>query len=403
MEVTYTLTKDDLWAFQRFHARYGTKSATLNRVGNGVFVVLWALQLVLVVHIIRVWHHALFLGLGGWSLLDHSEQMLIIGFLASTLFLIYLFWGQWLVAARLGPSAAQLSAAKHMRIGPDGVEVVSAQEQVQRAWSDIPYVRSDQDYIYLYTTSAYALVVPRRAFATPEQSQAFETQARAFQSNPYLSLTGRAGTTDEAAVWPPPPSFSKTQGQPSTYAPELEDVPGALHLQYVTTKADIVRFQLFLLPRRPLVMLGPFITYLFVASIWTLALFPLVAAVLWTTTLAMLGAFLTQAWMTYKMLKQYFVRFPDGRPCHTVAGPDLLCDADPDRRTILRWPEVSTVQVRLGDVYVLPKEIGGVVIPRSAFADKAAAEAFMQSLRAFWQQGKDAPPVQAPAPDAVRP
>ncbi len=398
MEVTYTLTKNDLTAFRRFHTRYVAKGGALNRLGNGFLVVLWAVLLVFIVQIAGRWYSVLLQGPRGWGFLFQTNQFLFVGFLVFSLFLAYVFWGQWRIAARLGPSAAQLSAAKHMRIGPDGVQVVTVQEQMQRAWSDIPHVRSDRDYIYLYTTSTYALVVPRRAFATPEHSQAFEAQARAFRADPYLSTAQKTEVAGDAAVWPPPPSFSKAQERPAAYAPELEDVLGALHLHYMTTKADIVRSQLFLLPRHPLILVTAFIPYAFAAFVWTLAHFPPAAAVFWTIIIAAFGALLTQAWLTYKMLNQYFARFPKGRPCHTVARSDLLCDADPDRRTILRWPEVSTVQMRLGDIYVLPKGIGGVVISRSAFANKAAAEAWTQQLRQFWQQGKDAPSVPPPAP-----
>lgn len=403
MEVTYTLTKDDLIAFRRFHARYGTKGRAFNRIGSGFLVALWAVLLVFIVQLVGRWHSALLQGPRGWGIMLQANPYLFTGFLIFSLFLAFLFWGQWLIVARLGPSAVQLSVSKHMQIGPDGVQVVTKQQQVLCAWSDIPHVRSDRDYVYLYTTNITGLVVLRRAFATPEQSEAFEAQARAFQSDPYLRIAQGADTPSDTAVWPPPPSFIKSQERPPAYAPELEDVSGALHFHYTLTRADVARSQLVLLPRRPLIMLGPFVTYSFVACVWTLTQFPPVAAALWTVVVAGFGALLTQAWLTYKMLNRYFARSPQGILCHTVARADLLRAAGTNSRTIYRWPDVAAIQMRFGGIYILTKEIGGVGIPRSAFADKAAAEAFVQSLRLFWQQGKDALPVQAPAPDAVRP
>jgi len=398
MEVTYTLTKDDLRAFRRFHVRHVAKGGALNRFGNGFLVVLWATLLVMIVQLASRWYSVLLQGPKGWGIMLQANQYLFTGFLVFSLFLAYLFWGQWLIIARLGPSAAQISAAKHMRIGPEGVQLVTKQQQVLCAWSDIPYVRSDQDYIYLYTTSTHALVVPRRAFATPEQSEAFEMQARAFRADPRLSLPQSADTAGDAKVWPPPPSFSKAQEHPPAYTPELEDVPGALHFHYAITRADMLRAQLVLVSRRPVVMLGPFITYSFVACVWTLTQFPPAAAALWTIVVGAVGALLTQAWLTYKMLNQYSARFPQGILCHTVARPDLLCAAGPNSRTIYRWPDVAAIRMRFGGVYILTKEIGGMVIPRMAFPDQAAAEASVQSLRAFWQQGKDAPLVQSITP-----
>lgn len=389
MEVTYTLTKDDLWAFRRFHARHRAKWRVWTQFSTGLIVVLWVVQLLVIVRIAYVWRFMLSLGPKGWVFLVQSHQQLFLNFLIIGLFLAYLFWGQRFLAARQGANAAQLSQAKHLRIGPGGVEVASEQEHVQRAWSDIPDIGSDRDCVYLYLTSTTALVVPRRAFRSVEQSQAFEAQARAFRADPYLSNTQGAASEGSAAVWPPRPRVSTTEARPPVPAPELEDVPGAVRVSYVTTKADLLRAQRIFLLHQPLALLGIFVPWFFAAGLWTLLHLPPAPAVLWAVVVAALVTGLTMTVAIHKGVAKHFARFPEGRPCQTIARPDLLCDVTPEGRKIYYWPDVSAIQTRDGDVYVLTKGAGGMMVPRSAFPDRAAADAWASSLRGFWQQARD--------------
>ncbi len=393
MEVTYTLTPDDLSAFRRFHARHGTKWGTLNLFISGLLAVLWLVQLLLIVRIAYGLRYLLAFGPHVWGFVLHHHQHLLLNFLIFSLFLVYLLFGPRFLAMRQAPSAAVLSQPKQMRIGPEGVQVVTAQEQVRRAWSDIPDIDSDRDCVFLYLTPTTALIVPRRAFATPQQSQAFEAQARAFRADPYPATAQKTDTAVNNAVWPPRPSMSTTSEPMPAPAPELEDVPGALHVSYVTTRADLMRSQVVFLPRQPLALLSIFVPYVLAAGIWTVMHLPPAAAIVWAVVVAAVGTVLTVAWATQKTLTQRFARFAEGRPCETIARPDLLCDVTPEGRKIYHWPDVSAMRLQFGDVYVLTKGAGGMVIPRSAFPDKAAAEAWTQQLREFWRQGKDAPPA----------
>jgi hypothetical protein len=398
MEVTYTLTPDDLWAFQRFHAQRRAKWRGLTQFSNILLVGTWIVQLLLIVRIAYGLRYLLAFGPHVWGFVLHHHQHLLLNFLIFSLFLVYLLFGPRFLAMRQAPSAAVLSQPKQMRIGPEGVQVVTAQEQVRRAWSDIPDIGSDRDCVFLYLTPTTALIVPRRAFATPQQSQVFEAQARAFRADPYPAAAQKTDTAVNDAVWPPRPSMSTTSEPLPAPAPELEDVPGALRVSYVTTRADLMRSQVVFLPRQPLALLSIFIPYIFAAGIWTMMHLPPAAAIVWAVVVAAVGTVLTVAWATQKTLTQRFARFAEGRPCETIARPDLLCDVTPEGRKIYHWPDVAAIQMRFGDVYVLTKGAGGMVIPRSAFPDKAAAEAWTQQLREFWRQGKDAPLAQPSAP-----
>lgn len=398
MEVTYTLTPADFAAFRRFHARHGAKWRPVNQFLGVVLMMLWAVQLLICAHILSVWRSLLPLGLRAWGFLPPSAQQMLLGFVLFTLFIAYRFWGQKLLLARQGHSAAVLSQPKHLRISPEGVEVATVQEQVQRPWNEIPHVRSDLDYLYLYVTSATALVVPRRAFPTLEQSQAFEAQARAFKADPFLSTSQAANTDAESAVWPPPPVFSTSQEPPVPLTPELEDVPDTVHVSYVTNQADLIRAQWFFALCRPQALLGTFLPYVLLAGLWTFAHLPPLAAVAWAIIVAAIGTLLTLLWIIQKAAKRRFVQYAGGKPSQTIARPDLLCDISPEVKLTYYWPEIAAIHTQGRAVYVQAKSRGGVFIPRSAFADSRAAGVFARQLREWWQAGKDTQPSPAALP-----
>lgn len=404
MEITYTLTKDDLSAFRRFHAQHRAKWRGVTRFTSGLLVVLWVVQLLIITRIAREESFLLALGPRAWGFVFQMHRHFLVGFLLYTLYLAYSLWGQKFLAARQGMDAASLRETKHVRISPEGVEAASAREHVKRAWSDIPDVGSDRDYVYLYTTGVTAIVVPRRAFPSSQQSQAFEAQARAFKADPFLSTAQAADEADSAAVWPPRPTFSAPEERPAPLAPELQDVPGAVRLHYVTTKADLLRAQRVFLPRQRQALLSIFLPYGLASALWTFRRLPPAEAVVLSLLIATIGTALTLAWATHKTLTQRFARFPQGRPCETIARPDLLCDTTPDGRKIYLWPDVSAIQMQGGDVYVLTRGAGGAVIPRTAFPNRGEAEAYTRQLRGFWQAGKDAqaapsaPSISMPSP-----
>ncbi len=331
MEVIYILTKDDILGFQRFHMGRKGKPRWLASAGNVVFVILWVLQLWLVVRLVIQWRFVLTLGPRVWWVFVEMHQHILVSFLILSLYLTYLLWGQKLLRSRQAPDTRVLSLPKRMQIGPRGVEVVTERERVQRPWSAIRDIDSDNERLYLYTTPTTALIVPKRAFDSEETAQAFEAQARACRLDPYGNVSLIANPTD-SAVWPPPPQ-PKAFAEP---APKPDDAPGSLQVQYVTRKADLWRSQLYFLSRRPSALLSIFIPYMFAAGIWSFGRLPLLAALFWTIVGAVVAMLLTLAWTIQKAITQRFARFAEGRPCRTIISPEMLCDVTPEGQTMHR-------------------------------------------------------------------
>jgi hypothetical protein len=244
------------------------------------------------------------------------------------------------------------------------------------------------------------LIVPKRAFSSMEAAQVFEAQARAFRADPFANGS-RETSAAKTAVWPPPPR-PKAYDEPALApTPEPDDLPGSLQIQYVTQKADLRRAQTYFLLRRPSALLSIFVPYSLAASIWTFIRLPPATALLWAILAAAAATLLTLAWTTHKALTRRFARFSSGRSCRTIIRPDMLCDVTPEGRTIYRWPEVQAVRRRFGDIYILSKGNRGAVIPRTAFADRKAAQEFAETVERFRRESQATEAPQVRAPDAI--
>lgn len=400
MEVTYTLTKDDMWAFWRFHARQGATRRILASLSFGVLLGLWILEVMVIVHQASVWRSVLSLGPKGWHFAFQIHEPLLLSFLLFTSYFTFKVWGIPALGLRHSTDASLFSQPMHLRIGTEGVDVVTKQEHMQRLWSEVINTGSDPHGIYIYLSKTTALVVPRRAFATLQQSHIFETEARMLGADPSVSNLQATDIAGSNAVWPPHPAVSFAHERPTALPLLAADMPGAVVLAYALTKADLMRSQWFLLPRRPLTWLGAFLPQFLLLGAGAVLIMPVVAGLLCSAGAALLFTLLSLVQSTQAAGAQHSAQFSQAHSCQAVAGPELFYATSPYGLSIYYWPDIVAVQMHRSDVYVLTKSDKALFIPRSAFADRAAAEAFMQSLRAFWQQGKNAPSVQAPAPAA---
>jgi len=78
---------------------------------------------------------------------------------------------------RDGPRPAELG--HHVfEMSPDGLADRSEHGEMRIRWSGIGRVREDASYVYLYTQPDAALVVPKRAFAHPDDAVGFVAEAR---------------------------------------------------------------------------------------------------------------------------------------------------------------------------------------------------------------------------------
>jgi YcxB-like protein len=58
-------------------------------------------------------------------------------------------------------------------LGEDGLIESTAVNESRTAWAGVDRVEQSPDYIFIYTSSATAYVVPKRAFSDPQEAEAF--------------------------------------------------------------------------------------------------------------------------------------------------------------------------------------------------------------------------------------
>lgn len=72
--------------------------------------------------------------------------------------------------------------AHTIAIGPEGVSERTAVGESRIAWSGIERIEDDDEYLFLYIGPLVAHVIPKRAFKTAEDANAFLHQAQSYRS-----------------------------------------------------------------------------------------------------------------------------------------------------------------------------------------------------------------------------
>lgn len=171
MEVEYELTPDDLYAFQ-WRAAFNSRIA--RRTAHQGYVA-WFLVLLLIAILPAI-------GSDGFVFSRISFLFLFVSFAFVVLFGKLL--EKWLMGRAIRrllrdekPGRGQLGRHKVV-LQPDGVVEITSVNQTRTSWSGIDRVEQDGNYIYLYTAPIAAHVIPRRAFPSPADAEAFYQQAR---------------------------------------------------------------------------------------------------------------------------------------------------------------------------------------------------------------------------------
>lgn len=185
MEVTYQLEREDYWQYSKFVV---SRVPALKRQSVLRFFVtpgILSLDLWLF-HVGGYWV---------WTLIF---TVALFG-----LWAVFLLWSQQRglkvqLEARIG------SIGLHtMQLAPDGFREQNAVMECFVKWSKVTEIAESPQVLVFFLGPRFAFIVPKRAFPSPEQAQAFLQTARAYRDGlasgtaPVLPPTGQ--------VWPPPP------------------------------------------------------------------------------------------------------------------------------------------------------------------------------------------------------
>jgi len=189
LEVTYELMPEDVWHYQLYYRR---NKAVLRPV-----LVYLLLSLSVIV------------GLGGcfvawlaWSHFGRIEWNIILPLAVMAL-------GAFLV---LPPTKArtlkmhrqkQGGFAQHTyRISPQWFSQTTPVSESKNAWTLLCSLEEDSDYLYYFQTRTIAFIIPKRAFTSHCEAQAFLNVSRRYWD---AAKMGTPVVAEETAVWPPAP------------------------------------------------------------------------------------------------------------------------------------------------------------------------------------------------------
>jgi len=174
MTVEYEITKDDLSAFHLYHHRH---SPTARR------------------QYLRSWFLPAFVWLlvcsGIWYLADRERGTPLRTFLdllplfsGVPLQLLYFPWAyrrklRKIIEGMVSEGQNRGVFSRHrVTISPEGVTESCEHGQTSTAWRAIERVASAGEHAYIYTNAVAAIIVPRRAFASPTEFDEFVRTAR---------------------------------------------------------------------------------------------------------------------------------------------------------------------------------------------------------------------------------
>ena len=189
MEVTYELTPEDVWHYQRYYRRH---KAGLRPVF--VYLLFGLAGFVCVSGSFVAWE--------AWSRYGRVEWNILLPLLI----------GVYIAARLLPPSKARMIKMHRQRpgvfsqhtyqISPEWFFQKTPVSESKDAWAILMSLEEDGDYLYYFRTKANAYIIPKRAFTSYSEAQVFLDTSRRYWE---AAKAGTSATSEDAAVWPPAP------------------------------------------------------------------------------------------------------------------------------------------------------------------------------------------------------
>ncbi len=189
MEVKYELTPEDVWHYQGYYRR--------RKVGlRSIFVyLLFGLAgIVCVGSSFVVWET--------WSRSGKVEWNTLLPLLA----------GIFVALCFLPPSKARMTKTYRQRpgvfarhtyqISPEWLSQLTPVSESKNAWASLFSLEEDESYLYYFLTKSTAYIIPKRAFTSYGEAQAFLNMSRHYWE---AAKTGTLSAAEPEGIWPPAP------------------------------------------------------------------------------------------------------------------------------------------------------------------------------------------------------
>ena len=189
LEITYDLTPDDLWQYQLYYRRHKAPVRPL---------LLYALAGIAV----AIYLGSVYVTFDSW-LKSQQPQWAIVLYLAAMPY----FFVRFLPVTK-GRAVKIMSKrpgffCEHIAsISPEWLAEKTTVNDTKIAWITLHSLEEDESYFYFFLSKTVAYIIPKRAFTTHSEAQAFLDVSRRYWG------AAKAGTPvagEDAATWPPAP------------------------------------------------------------------------------------------------------------------------------------------------------------------------------------------------------
>jgi len=193
VEVTFTLTPDDILHYARHYYR----ARTLKTLKIRPALLYASFALVLSVIPAGIWEL--------WRKNGAVPWIMILGF-ALVLGGVYLLLPpmRWRIVkfTRKQPESVMPHTVS---ISPEWLSAKTSMSEAKHSWQTVYSLEEDTDYLYLFISKGSAHVVPKHAFTSLAQAQAFLDKARLYWNAAKNEQAVSGDAAEDISVWPPPP------------------------------------------------------------------------------------------------------------------------------------------------------------------------------------------------------
>ena len=161
MEVNYQFSHEDYLHFIDFWVKRNRRRYIRQRVRQFLLLFLGYLVLFLLTKLPTV-------------------PAILLSAILATICAVFLYWAQRRRMRRVRDAAL---GERMTRIGADGIFGRFPQFEILNYWKGISEIAEDESYFFFFTSGSHAHVVPKRAFATPDNLEQFRAAANSYWSS----------------------------------------------------------------------------------------------------------------------------------------------------------------------------------------------------------------------------
>ncbi len=193
LEVTYELSPEDFWRFAVYYRRH---KMSLRPLFRNAFA-----GILLLVFVGGLW-----VVLDSWLRIGRIQWSMMFSLAGIAWFFRRFLLPTRKRVARLAMQQPGLLCEHAIAISPLWFFEKTAVNETKVAWKTLQSIEEDADYHFFFIGKANAFIIPKRAFSSLAEAQAFLDKARQYWE---AAKAGQTASSDDTGTWPPPPQSVK--------------------------------------------------------------------------------------------------------------------------------------------------------------------------------------------------